>query len=148
MKGKLFGAVVLVVILTLVLVVPASAGKPIPYPTLEVKSFTTAPSVAGADYTARHTVYEDNWKGYFLVYTIAWHDANGNPQSSSTRLALKTNAGQTLTLPSSGYVFKVNECSADAPTYKATETIGIYDRKGAALLNVYTRDFYCRLTLQ
>ena len=147
MKGKLFSAVVLVVILTLVLVVPASAGKP-PIFFDFVVTETAAPTAENPAYTPRHSVTLAGYKGYFLFYSITWYTPDGALTVMNMKLPIKTATSQTLVIPSSGFTFKAGTCDATDTAHQVTESIQVVDRKGTIVSNSepWSRSFTCRLS--
>ncbi|MGE5224432.1 MAG: hypothetical protein ACM3PY_18505 [Omnitrophica WOR_2 bacterium] len=99
MKNHLYVASVIVLIVALMTVVPASAGKP-------VKSFAvvypTEP-VAGVNWSPWVTINWEGYRAYSVGYYIAWTDSEGvlHPDDTSwqmTSVDPRAKGPQTLTL--------------------------------------------------
>jgi hypothetical protein len=144
MKGRLFSATMLVIVLVLMLAVPASAGKP-PDPALEV-TFNTFPTTLGSEYSPFHSVALAGYKGDTLEYKIVWYDSTGPIQGRGVSLAIKTAEAQTLWLPTANYLtFTVGTCDL-ASTQYGEERFDVRNKKGISIAFA-RRSLPCRLHL-
>jgi len=129
MKGRLFSATMLVIVLVLMLAVPASAGKP-PPPAMNV-TWDVFPTPDNT-YSPSHSVTLQGCRGDTLIYTIVWYDNAGVAHSLDVRLPIKTAASQTLELPSAGSLgFTVGACDLTSDQI-SMEQIAVFNKKGYA----------------